>query len=219
MGKLNGARYYEFIEGKPQDGSSPGRDANFLAVHEGVKAIQHRIAKLGFYVNPDGTFGPNTRDAVKAAQHKLNLYVDGVVGPKTAKALWHDLIAYISGAASVPANHMAAIMLVESLGDPGAVGYSTPSDHGLFQINLDAHKDITVQQAHDPEFAISYTAKRLHDARAKFLNKGATLQTACSIAQHNAPAWAQQWYDLGTPPNATIKAYVDKVLFEASNWK
>lgn len=56
-----------------------------------VKALQTELTKLG-YLNDviDGDFGKNTLAAVKAFQKAKGLEVDGLVGPKTAKALFPD---------------------------------------------------------------------------------------------------------------------------------
>ena len=39
------------------------------------------------HVYPDGVFGENTKEAVKAAQNELGIFPDGIVGPKTWAAL------------------------------------------------------------------------------------------------------------------------------------
>jgi hypothetical protein len=55
-----------------------------------VKALQERLAQLKYYPGPaDGTFGSDTLEAVWAFQEVQGLGVDGVVGPKTGKALVH----------------------------------------------------------------------------------------------------------------------------------
>lgn len=188
-GKDNKSRFYEYIAGLPLDGSNATRDVNYLAVNLGAKALQARINAYGYSprLAEDGVLGGKSKAAIAWLQGKLGLVADGQAGPATMRAIWRDLIAWFGGAHGVPAAHLRGMILLESVADPGAVGYSTPTDRGLCQINLSAHPNITAEQAHDPLFAIDYTAKRLRDARAKFAGKGAELQKKCSIAQHNAP--------------------------------
>lgn len=52
-----------------------------------VKGLQARLRELGYHVDPDGDFGAETRDAVRAAQYRLALPVDGRVTPSVRKAL------------------------------------------------------------------------------------------------------------------------------------
>lgn len=223
--KDNGSRHYEYIKGKPLDGSSPERDVNYQAVNLGVKAIQARINSYQIGYAPvlveDGVFGPQTALAVKAVQAAFGFSSagqDGIVGPTTAKRLWRDLLIWWGGVYHAPASQLYGFMMLESVADPGAVGGTTPSDRGLSQINLSAHPYITVEQAFDPNFAVSYTAKRLADARIKYSGKGVDLKNRCAIAQHNSPLWANQWYAAESPPNEQIKKYVDLVLGHALNF-
>lgn len=56
---------------------------------DAVSRLQQRLSKLGLYEGAaDGSFGPLTETAVKAAQARFKLEVDGVVGPATWQALW-----------------------------------------------------------------------------------------------------------------------------------
>ncbi len=54
-----------------------------------VSDLQQRLEKLGFgrAFDPKGTFGPGTRAAVEAFQHRRGLRVDGTCGPQTWSAL------------------------------------------------------------------------------------------------------------------------------------
>lgn len=238
-GKDNDSRFYTAIVGKPWDGSFPVRDVNYQAVYFGVKAIQSRINDfcLIYGRNPvsvDGNYSPIDREVVKFVQAKLGFTgasVDGVVGPSTSKALFRDLLIWSAGVHHVPASQLHGFIMLESLYDPGAVGSTTPSDRGLNQINLNAHPNITVEQAFDPKFSIDYTAKRLGDARIKYSGKGADLKNRCAIAQHNAPLAADLWYRDEAPPVGptpyngrivefpNIEKYVDLVLGHALAFK
>jgi L,D-peptidoglycan transpeptidase YkuD (ErfK/YbiS/YcfS/YnhG family) len=53
-----------------------------------VRCLQARLNALGYSAGPvDGWFGPMTRGAVVRFQRAKGLHVDGIVGPRTAKAL------------------------------------------------------------------------------------------------------------------------------------
>lgn len=219
-GKDNKSRYYEYILGKPMDGDAAGRDVNYQAVHLGVVAIQARLNSYGCSpaLMVDGVLGRGTSAGIAWVQKKLGLVSDGQAGPATCKALWRDLIFWFSGVNQAPAGHIYGFISLESTFDPGAVGFVTPSDRGLCQINLVAHPMVTPEQAFDPNYAINYTAKRLADARIKYATKGVHLQTVCSIAQHNSPLSADKWYQTGSPPNDQIERYVQLVLERAAQF-
>lgn len=55
-----------------------------------VEALQRRLSELGFGVEADGTFGPDTEAAVRAAQAEFAVDVDGICGPDTWMALAVD---------------------------------------------------------------------------------------------------------------------------------
>lgn len=235
VGKDNGSRYYSFVEGTPIDGDQPIRDANYQAVHLGVKAIQRRINSYGGYspaVVEDGTFGPETASAVKWLQKRLGVGADGVVGPTTARAMFKDLLLWYGGIYHVPASQLHGFVMLESGYDVGALGMSSPADRGLNQINENAHPDVTDDEAFDPFFSINYTAKRFGEARARYSGKSVDLKTKCAIAQHNVPVAAEVWYRDGVPPLGpftyngkqwdgypNIEKYVDYVLGHALQFK
>lgn len=53
-----------------------------------VLELQERLGELGYWLGrPDGSFGPLTQQAVYALQKASGLRRDGVVGPKTTRAL------------------------------------------------------------------------------------------------------------------------------------
>jgi N-acetylmuramoyl-L-alanine amidase len=57
-----------------------------------VLAAQKRLAALGYWLGtPDGVYGPATTHAVIALQKVAGLARDGVLGPKTAYALRHNV--------------------------------------------------------------------------------------------------------------------------------
>ena len=53
-----------------------------------VRRLQERLSELGYWLGtPDGSFGPLTQQAVYALQKSAGIRRDGVVGPKTERAL------------------------------------------------------------------------------------------------------------------------------------
>ena len=216
IGKDNGSSSYVYIAGKPDDGSMPTKGINYEAVNLGVLAIQNRINSLGYKpaLVADGDLGPASDKAIRWFQGRNGLVVDGDCGPNTARALWHPLIGALETRNAILGHHLWGIVSHESLLDPGAVGALTPSDRGLAQWNT-ANSGLTIQQAHDPVYALTMAAARIYRAQIKYGGKGEALKTNCSIAQWNAPAWADQWYSTGKPPNDTIASYVSKVLAQA----
>jgi peptidoglycan hydrolase-like protein with peptidoglycan-binding domain len=237
VGKDNGKRYYIYVPGKPEDGSTPTINDNYQAVHLGVKAIQARINSYNYSpaLIVDGTYGPKTVSGVEWIQVKLGFTgnnVDGIAGPGTCRALWRDLLIWFGGVHHVPASQLYGFMMLESVGDPGALGFVSPADRGLNQINEKAHPDISDEQAFSPPFSIEYTTKRLGIARTEFSGKSVELKNYCAIAQHNSPVAAEIWYRDGKPPLGpviyqgktrpgwpNIQKYVYSVLTYAANFK
>lgn len=180
---------------------------SFAAVHYGVMAIQTLLN-----INVDGVYGASTKKSVRAWQ-KTNMPVgsnDGVFGPQTAKALIGGYIAKLEATNKIPGHYLFGIAVQESELDPGAVGYYTPDDKGIFQFNLPS-QNLTAAEAFDPTLACPRAAARFAAAWKKYSKKTTALQIACSIAQHNSPVWANEWYSKGFPPNSSIAKYVTNV--------
>lgn len=218
-GKDNGTADFVYIAGKPLDGSNPTKDFNYQAVNLGVMAIQKTINAAGYMpaLVCDGELGPASSAAIKWFQAKNGLLVDGDCGPKTCRALWWSLVGYLERTNNIMGHHLWGIACHESLLDPAAVGYSTPGDRGLVQWNtLDS--GFTVQQAHDPQHALTLAAYRIAGVQKLYAGKGPLLQANCSIAQWNSPLWADQWYQTGVAPNTQIATYVKDVLAMANTY-
>jgi peptidoglycan hydrolase-like protein with peptidoglycan-binding domain len=67
----------------PRNVSQPGDNVHLGDTGSGVKQIQTALVAHGYTLSADGTFGPQTAQAVKDFQTKNGLAADGVVGPAT----------------------------------------------------------------------------------------------------------------------------------------
>lgn len=84
-----------------------------------------------------------------------------------AKVAYQLLANQISAQYAVPAANVKKIIKCESNWSVEAHQVSSrESSYGLVQINLKAHKDITIDQAKDPGFAITYLAKNMAKGNA-----------------------------------------------------
>lgn len=198
----------------PLIGSEPTKNADFQAVNFGVKVIQMRLNGImwanGLFrpsvgtpmLVVDGVFGTRTDQWVRWAQRVLGLISDGKAGPKTLLAMLWPVVKIDAGPI---AKTIGGICQNESGWDPGAVGYFSPEDHGLMQINALANPTVKLSQAFNHRFAFQYATKRINAALATYNNLD------IAIASYNSPAWAQQWFRNGYPPNAGILAYVERI--------
>lgn len=199
----NGSQYYQLLS-PVQVGSQADLGPDYLAVHYAVVAIQKRINALGFIpaIPAHGFFDEQTDEGLRWAQAKLGLVADGEFGPKSSLAFFWPVVKTVTGP---NAHTVGGIAQHESAWDPGAVGFSTPDDHGLVQINRPANPKITILQAFDPNFAFGYCSNRISIALATFKRLDIAI---CSYA---SPLWAQEWAATGQAPNVAMQAYADFV--------
>jgi murein L,D-transpeptidase YcbB/YkuD len=80
---------------KLQRGESDGEsDLTVSTDPELIAELQRALARAGYDPgSPDGTFGPNTEEAVVTFQQANGLAPDGIVGPETADALNRAVVA------------------------------------------------------------------------------------------------------------------------------
>lgn len=206
----NGTGFYQLLS-PIEVGSQPEVDFSHRAVWHGVKNLQQRINKIGYTPKlvVDGHFGATTNAAALWAQKKLGVVVDGQVGPRTCAALFWPAI-YSIAAKSHPdlpilGQYIGGIAMHESGFDTGAVGFSTPDDWGVVQINGPANPTMTEDQRFDYHTAFQYAVDRIAAAYATYHNWD------YAIASYASPLWAQQWAKTGIAPNPDVVKYVDYV--------
>lgn len=77
----------------PNDYPYPARNLFFTSpvqTGDDVKWVQSVLSKLGYSIAIDGSYGPSTRDAIKAFQRDHGLSVDGSCGPATRAKLLEE---------------------------------------------------------------------------------------------------------------------------------
>ena len=172
---------------------------NDYAVHMGVKALQRQIG-----ATQDGILGPKSEAAIKAWQKAHGLVADGVPGPKTFRAMLEPLaIAAAKKAAfdrRVDSNVLVEMVIGhighESAWDPGAVGYSTPDDLGLCQINGRWHPSESIEERLTPETALAYAAGVVIAGNLIALEGD---EDAAIFAYNVGIYGARRWVQLGKP--------------------
>jgi hypothetical protein len=157
---------------------------------------------------------PNVNSWHFSVHHGVN---EGVAGPMTCKELVRPVLTDAALRREVDPAIIAAFATLESGWDPGAQGIGHSSDLGYFQCNVE-DTEVTWTEAFDPILAADIACKRYAAARQRYKGKGAELRLACSIAQHNSPVWADQWFAAGEAPNETIANYVASVVRYIPAW-
>jgi murein L,D-transpeptidase YcbB/YkuD len=84
----------EYATGDYRDYFGPGTLMQNSTYKETVKNLQKALKSLGTAFNPgtpDGIYGGNTANAVRAFQDAYNLTIDGMAGPVTKQALFAEI--------------------------------------------------------------------------------------------------------------------------------
>lgn len=162
-------------------------------VFYGVAAIQEVLD-----VENDGWFGPKTDKSTRYYQQVMNLEQDGVIGPTTARSMFTPQIRSAAARYDVPESVLGGLVMNESAMDPAAVG-TNGADHGLCQINLNAHA-VDVGDALNPTFALDWTAEDLRSVWDRWNGHTKVDAWTIAIANHNSPKLAKQWALSGVPP-------------------
>lgn len=239
-GKQTGTVYYALKKDEELDGTEPQEMPEdplgiedesvpqwYDRVNRGVLGIQRLLRLNGVPEVPlNSIFEAKTDLAVQRFQalypEKVGV-ADGLVGPKTMKALMHIVLISAGTGAGIDPRYLYAQACKETQFDPGAQGQLNAPDSGIFQFNLKAGSDTKITQkeldfAYHPVKSAHASAHRFKAALDKYKGKGWELRLHCAIAQHNSPLWANQWFENGRPPNDTIDNYVGQTLMYASEW-
>lgn len=188
MATSRGAWPYNYAEGLDFRGDPQGRGAY------GIYAFKNELIYNGFSrgVNPGSAFwGSKAVGRTKDAQRHFGLVADGVLGPKTALALFRKRLAEQANG-----HVLSQIKSLESGNDPIAQGYADLDDEGLFQENGPSNPDLTKQQCWTPSFIIPHAASQL-----------ASRIKSCGSVRAGVAGWnvgntyATDWRKAGYPPS------------------
>lgn len=185
-------------------------DINSYAVYKAVAALQSV-----FGANPDGILGKDSHAAICSWQKTRGLYVDGVIGPKSCRAIYMPLIVEAVMHADpfhfdVLRGIVVGTISVESAFDLGAVGVSTPKDLGIAQINGPAHPTMSADARLDPDIAITWMVGFVEgNLRALEFDVPAAI-LAYNLGRTGARYWVQagrpQWFR-----GVDTSAYIRKI--------
>lgn len=159
-----------------------------------IPAMKRELAYNGFLGSMDvktRLFGPNADQETRLFQAAHGLVVDGIIGPATALVL---LRARATAAGSgMPDHQLARQKTWESANDPNAIG-PDGHDHGLLQIRLTSHPDVSLAEAVDPAFALSWAASRERENYSTLHDWDGVL-----CAWNAGYSLAQKWVAAGKP--------------------
>lgn len=184
----------------PTQGKEPGR------INYAIQSLQRALVIHEFEPGAtDGVYGSRTRTAVRAFQLAVGLQADGIVGPKTARALFRPFVEDAERKLSIPDHLLHGQVALESAYDPGAEGRVDDRDRGLCQINSRWFPEMTDELCYGrPRVVINWSGSRL---RSAYDGLGVPSWDP-AIAHHNNPGWAQDWAETGKAPNDQIANYV-----------
>ncbi len=160
-----------------------------------IPAMKRELAYNGFAGSMDTStrlFGIYAERETRAFQAANGLAVDGVIGPRTALVLLRKRATLVE--AGMPDHQLARQKTWESANDPNAIG-PDGHDHGLLQIRLTSHPEVTLAQAVDPAFSLPWAADRQRQNYSTLHDWDGVL-----CAWNAGYSLAQKWVAAGKPP-------------------
>jgi hypothetical protein len=186
------------------------------AVNRAVLGIQKMLGWNGYPVtwsSAPGVFGPNTDEQAKAFQAVYASPADGIVGPVTTRALLRKFVKQQESENGIPDRILWGQIGAESSWDLGAVGYYTPKDVGICQVNTYYNASISPDELTDPLYVIPLSARRLRTRfnEYRFLTSDVRVAWDAAILSHNSPVRARQYASSGVWPSEQARIYVENV--------
>lgn len=177
------------------------------ALGYGIVSIKRELYYNGFGKNlvlSTPYFGDAAANRTREFEKAKGLYVDGKVGPTVARVLFRKRALNQEALNGIPDHLLAELKTLESANDPAATGYVDPGDHGLMQIHMAFHPDISDAQAFDPAFSVPWGARYLTSADAQLDDWDA------AVASYNVGAYyAGLWLQAGKPTSGMMLGNTD----------
>lgn len=190
----------------------------FHCVSFGVTAIQSQLILRGF-LQPDqatGYYGKRTRDAVKKYQEAHGIDITGKVGSLTFGDMVRPQMDDAGEAHTIDPKWIYGVCRKESNLDPGAQGWDTPDDRGLWQFNTTI--GVSVPDAFDVAYALERFCNRWNAGWKKYKGKGPDLRLDCTILQHRSPLAADFLFTTETSFGPESDYYIQKTKELAESW-
>ena len=182
-------------------------DANKM-IQYAILSFKKELQYNGFGkdMGPGTVYGDNMAAAVEQFQKSHGATVDkpGEIGPHTARILYRKRCKEAEAKYSVPDKLIRKQWSLESFYDPAAIGVVDDFDHGLNQVHLPFHPEVSEQDSADGEFMAEWTGKWFSDTAKNFNNDYDGVLASYNIGT----TYAHQWVDAGKPttggPNDTL---------------
>lgn len=185
-----------------------GKPGSHYRERVAVVAVKRELRRTHGYddINLLSTVFGSAADKAARDFQKLNgLKVDGLVGKKTANALWRKRI----GNLGIPNGWLRALVHWESLDDPGAEFTNSDGslDRGLVMLNS-TRKPLSMDEAFDPGEALDYAATYLSQRAGDLVgcHEAAPSRWHLAVGSWRTPVGARDWCLLGEvnpDPNGT----------------
>ncbi len=180
-----------------------------------IRAIKRELAFNGFQdplMKDNGFYGTNMRPNVEAFQYTEGLTPDGVIGPRTMKALCRKRVLNFEESHGIPDHLLCRTIDLESAWYPAC--RNTTEDYGLAQIHMPLNAKFAdgsdVCPGDDWQYAyrvgvnVKYLAEHMRRNHRHLADVApAEISDAdvwrATVMAHNAPAWAETWMLAGFP--------------------